>query len=182
MFTKKWNAKIYLATAFLGGVLALIGYSVYLTVTGQVSDENGDRLAPVWKIIFCVVIAIVGSSYLITFLMLIKQLLRHRSTAFTLDSNGIHNTLCIIMLFAFALVVPVKCIPWNAVKRLDTEDEVVSVHLNTAQVQTSWLGKLILAVRGYSFCYTFTTEPVSEEEVRQIAAYCKEKSPISSEE
>lgn len=181
MFTKKWNAKFYFAAAFLGGILALIGYAASLIGTGRVADENGEALAPVWNTVFYIVITIIGTTYFITFLALILQFIRFKSAAFTLDSDGIHNTLCIVMLFAFVLVVPVKFIPWSAVKSLDTDDEVVSVRLNTAQVQASRLGKLILAVRGYSFCYTFTKEALSAEETQQIAAYCKDKSPLLKE-
>ncbi len=98
--------------------------------------------------------------------MLLLQLLRHRGQLLELTERGIENTLVFLNLFAIVLVLPVKCIPWGAVKYADLGREPY-IRVNTGKVNAGVIARLVLWVVGYHFCYSFVRPAVTAEEIKQ---------------
>ena len=176
MIEKKFNWKIWFFIVLFGVVLLLMTRVIYMIITDQVVDENGQPLPRILEWILCGMFALVGSTYAVTFITLVKQVVAHQNVAFTVDRTGIHNTLVFVYLFAFVIVVPVKLIPWSAVHYVDRKDDGIYIRVKRKQVTASGIGRLIIGILGYHFCYSFTKGPLSETEIATIAAYCTERS------
>ena len=173
MFEKKFNWKIWFFIILFGATLLMSAYAVFLLLTNQIADENGAPLHPVIVALFCFMICLVCSTYLPTFIALVKQVFVHKNTAFRIDEDGIHNTVVFVYLFAFVIVSPVKFIPWSAVRYIDDEEkDAVYIRVKKKQVSASFIGKLILGIFGYHFLYSFTAR-LSPQEKSVISSYCK---------
>ena len=73
--------------------------------------------------------------------------------------------------FAIFLVFPVKCIPWNSIKTLIKTDDCILIRLKLKHCKTSFLGKIILFILGYSFCKGFVKPYVTYENIKQYSGY-----------
>lgn len=172
MFEKKFNWKIYFFI-FLFGVTVTMGVRVVLLlITNQVSDENDSPLPPMMIGIMCSVICLVCSTYLMTFISLVKQVISHKNVAFRIDEAGIHDTVVYIYLFAFVLVCNIKFIPWSAVRYVDSDNDGIYIRMDRRQVSASFMGKIIIGILGYHFCHSFTAKKLSTKEKNIILSYC----------
>lgn len=173
MFEKKFNWKIWFFILLFGGTVLMASYVVFLAVTNQIIDEDGLPLHPFIIGFLCFMICLVCSTYAATVIALLKQVTVHKNTAFKIDEVGIHNTVVFIYLFAFVIVCNVKCIPWSAVRYIDNEEkEGPYIRVKSREVSTSFIGRLIIGILGYHFCYSFTKTKLSESERATILSYC----------
>ncbi len=172
MFEKKFNWKIYFFILLFGATVAMGVRVMFLLVTNQVTDENGSALPQVMIWLMCIMICLVCSTYLMTFITLLKQVILHKNIAFRIDEAGIHDTVVFIYLFAFVLVCKIKFIPWSAVHYIDSDNDGVYIRMNRRQVTASFMGKILIGILGYHFCYSFTSKKLSQEEKDIISSYC----------
>lgn len=137
----------------------------YLFLTGQILDENGEKIGFLWSLIPVVVITPILFLYLISFINMIKLFIKNKGCGLIITYDGIENTAVVLKLFAFVLVLPVKCIPWESVKYYDNDDDTPYIRVDTKQVQAGFLAKIILKILGYNFCYSFVKPDVSTEDI-----------------
>lgn len=176
MFEKRFNWKIYFFIALFGGILLLGFRVILLLITNQITYEEGEPLPPVLKGILWFAMVLVCSTYAITFISLLKQVVMKKNIAFRVDSLGIHNTVVLINLFAFVIVCNIKFIPWSCVNYIDREDDSVYIRVKSKNITASYLGKFIIGVIGYHFCYSFISKKLTEEEMNIILHYCNAQS------
>lgn len=159
------NAIFLIGLIFFGGLAAGVIWFLYQDLTGQILDEDGESLGRTFEIIIAVLFGIVGSSYLYTFITMAKQYILHGGQAFELTERGIENTMVYIYVLAFFFVIPVKCIPWEAVKYVCPHGKGYEATIDIKKVKASWPVRLVLFT-GYGFCHKFTKPKITEEELR----------------
>ena len=175
MISKKWNGKIYCFIVFFAAVTALASRVLLMLSQGQVMDENGEAMAPVWTGILFAMILLIGASYALSVVSMLTQVIAQKGVAFCADKTGIHNTVVLINAFAFVFVFRVKFIPWHAVSLLDTS-EGVYIRVKKNEIDASVFGRLVLWVMGYRFCWSFVTPKMTADEQALIETYCKTQS------
>ena len=173
----KLNTRFLICLVLLLGVAALAVKVIYMMLTGQVRDENGQVLTGGIEKLLPVLIALVISTYVFSAVIMLRQYIRFSGSAFELTDDGIENTMTCINLFAVILVLPVRCIPWEAVKRVRREADHYVAEIDTSQLKVNFLSKLILKSSGYHFCNKFTKENVTESELSRF----RERSETSTE-
>ena len=164
----KLNTRFLICLVLLLGVVALAVKVIYMMLTGQVLDENGEALGKGFEILISALIAIVISTYIYSAAVMLRQYIRFSGSAFELTHDGIENTMTCINLFAVILVFPVRCIPWEAVKCVRREADHYVAEIDTSQLKVNFLSKLILKISGYHFCNKFTKENVTEAELSRF--------------
>ena len=143
-------------------IILILGIRVeYLALTGQIVDENGEKLG---AFIPVAVIAPILLLYLTSFINMLKLFIRNKGCGLRISDEGVENTAVVLKLFAIILVLPVKHIPWEAVKYYATED-IPYIRVDTKQVQAGFFAKIILKILGYNFCCGFVKPDVLAEDV-----------------
>ena len=143
--------------------VALLGAKViFMLLNGEIMYEDEPMHKSV-AILISIPLCVVLSNYVITSYTLLRQLIKFEKSVVTITPEGIENTLVFLNLFAFIFVLPVKLIPWEAVKYFDEENTYIRV--NTKLVKAGWFAKLLLLVLGYQFCYSFIKPNVKSEEI-----------------
>lgn len=160
----KLNGRYLVCCLFLLSVLILAGRVIYMLVQGQVSD-HGKEMSSFITVIIIAVIALPVSTYVYSFIIMLKQYIKHKGNAYTLTQNGIENTLTFINLFAFIFVLPVKKIPWEAIKVIDNSEGFYQIRVSIKMIEASLLAKGIMFIRGYNFCYKFSSPYITNEEI-----------------
>lgn len=166
----KLNWRFHFWWVLLSGVILLGGRVIYMLFTGQVSDEDGP-LPTVISALFGGLLTVVMLSYAAAVITSWHHLLTCKGQAFTISPEGIENTVLVINVLAFVLVLRVRFIPWSSVKYKDF-DRGVYLRVRIREVRCGLLAKLVLAVLGYSFCQGMIKPSLSEAEIEQIKAYC----------
>jgi len=159
--TYKLNIRYLICFLSLFFILLLTGRVFYMMLQGQVSVEDEEvnvKLLPI-------LLGLPVSSYLFSFVVMLRQYIVHKGNALTLTERGIENTLTFTVILAFVFVLPVKCIPWSAIKSLDDSEGFFHIRIKTGMAQTSKLAKGILWIRGYRFCYKFMKPEVTGEDI-----------------
>lgn len=157
----KLNFRFAVCLGILAAVLMLVASFLYRLFSGEVIDESGTDVPMIIKVL----IAVIASTYLVSAITMLRQYIVNRGTAFELSDSGIGNTMVCVMLFAIILVIPVKCIPWEAVKCVYIEPDGYKAEIDTEKLNINFLSKLILKFSGYHFCNKFTKVSVTEEEL-----------------
>ena len=155
----KLNSKFYLFIVFfavVGAVLIHMGFSLLL-------DDAGGQ-----GVVLPALFALVGASYLIVAMTLILQLVFYKGSGLKMDEEGIHETFVLANIFAFFFAMPVKFIPWDAVRAFDEEKGCMVAYLDTSKVEAGGFSKALLKLGGYRFCGSFVNPVVTEEELKEF--------------
>lgn len=144
-------------------VLVLAGRVTYMWLNDEIvyMQKNGAEIA---LDVMMPIALIITSSYLWSAVVLLRQYLIHGGRAFTLTETGITNTLTFVIIFAFVFVLPVRCIPWDAVTYADAEE--VYIRAKRKGIRAGFWAKTIVAVKGYTFCHGFCNPQLSREEFK----------------
>ena len=151
----KLNWRFWFIVILFGGIQPLGYKAVYMLYTNQIFDENNQPLSKGFSLFLCIAISLVLFTYLLTVINLLRIFVKNKGCAFSLTEKGIENSFVIINLFAILLAIPIKCIPWNSIKTLIKTDDCILIRLKLKHCKTSFLGKIILLILGYSFCKGF---------------------------
>lgn len=147
-------------------IILILGIRVvYLALTGQIVDENGEKLGFLWAVIPVAVITPILLLYLISFINMLKLFVRNKGCGLKMSDEGIENTAVVLKLLAIILVLPVKHIPWRAVKYYNTANDAPSIRVDIKEVQAGFFAKIILKIFGYNFCKGFVKPDVLTEDV-----------------
>lgn len=130
-FKAKLNAKFYIVSALLFGIVMLGVYGLYFLNANEIMMEDAPMDAET-KTLFSVVIGAVVLSWVLSLLALIRQILL--GFAFCLDDTGIHGTLSAVNVLAFIFIVPIKSIPYGAVERASVENGILTLHIDKTKV------------------------------------------------
>lgn len=163
-FQATCNRKLWVVFFLLTGATALGWYGVWFLNTHPIRMEDDALMDPGTKLLFSLVMGVVVLSWTVSWGVLLRQLLG--GTAFTLEADGIHGTVIAQMRFALILVMPVRRIPYGAIRRVEVEEGMTVLHLDTALVEAP-LGRRLLA-REYHLLHGFTKE--TPEEIRAALA------------
>ncbi len=151
-FSKKLNVGAYFWLTLLGLFLAPGVYVIVLLLSGKIEDENGVLLPLAFQHGMALLFLIVLSSYFITVLSLLRQMIGFRCAAMTVDETGIHNTFIFLNLLCFTFVGRIKLIPWCAVTDYAIDEDGMMLRVAYGKVEGSFLGRLLVWIMGYSFC------------------------------
>ncbi len=171
MFEKKLSKKIYFSIMFLA---ALLFCTIFLFIReaadlGQILGNEGSIGFEIYLIllIFSLVCVVCFSSALV----LIRQVVKFNNAAFSVDREGIHDTFVGIVFFALIIILPVRQIPWSAVREIKEENGKTHIKINRKDVVASPIAKLILGVFGFDFCHN-ATQRLNETEKAIVTTYC----------
>ena len=167
----KLNWRFWFIVILFGGIQPLGYRAVYMLYTNQIFDENNQPLSKGFSLFLCIAISLVLFTYLLTVINLLRIFVKNKGSAFLLTEKGIENSFVIINLFAILLAIPIKCIPWNSIKTLIKTDDCILIRLKLKHCKTSFLGKIILFILGYSFCKGFVKPYVTYENIKQYSGY-----------
>ena len=157
--------RYYFFLVFFGAASILGLRVIWMLLNGQVMDGDQPMSRGV-AVILSIVIGIAFSTYIETTLILLWQLLRYNGCGLEITEKGVEHTLVWVNILCIVLVLPVRCIPWEAVKYADLENgPYIRVHVK--QVDAGLLAKAILWVLGYHFCYSFVKPAVTSGEIER---------------
>lgn len=161
----KLNWRYWFFLILFSGVVILGASVVPNLFAGEITDENGEPLGPAFSIIIGTLMTLVLCTYLITVFTLLRQLVVRRGRGLKITDTGIEDTMVFVNVFALVFVLPVRCIPWEAIKYYDKTDKGLYVRVNTKQVQAGFLARIILKILGYQFCQGFVKPDVTAEDI-----------------
>ena len=167
MKTFKMGFKAYFFLVLFAFVAGVAFWFAYMSLTEQISFEfkigNGNA-----NLFICGLFVLVGLSHLSSFVILLIQIIKNKNTAISLDENGMHNTFIFMMLGAAMLVLPVKQIPWEAVKEIKEEKGVCAVSVDPDMIEANILAKKYLKTQSFMCGQPFAKPMVTEEDIRQF--------------
>ncbi len=135
-----------------------------MILKGDVVDESG---AVVKFDLLMVPIALVLLTYLVTVANMVRLYIINKGCGLVITENGIENTVAVINIFAFVIALPVRLIPWEAIKYYDNEGNHLYVRVKTKEIKAGFLARLIISVLGYSFCHGFIKPDVKAEDIEK---------------
>ena len=171
MFEKRLSKSIYFSVVFLIGLPVFVAYMLFKDTpsAGNIFGFEDISTFEYWFIIsFIGLICLVCIS---SVFVLLRQIVKFNNIAFTVDCEGIHDTFVSIILFSFIIILPIKLIPWNAVKEVKKDDDKLKLEINRKEVVASPVAKIILGIFGYDFCHS-AIKDLNESEKSIITTYC----------
>lgn len=171
MFEKRLNKSIYFSVVFLIGLPTFV---IFTLLKNTPSSGNIFGFEDISTFEYWFIISFIGLICLVcisSVLVLLRQIVKFNNIAFTVDREGIHDTFVSIILFSFIIILPVKLIPWNAVKEIKKDDEKLRLEINRKEVVTSPVAKIILGIFGYDFCHS-AIKDLDESERNIVINYC----------
>ena len=150
-FNRKWISCA--AILLILSAAAVLG--IYTTLTKDIMIE--DRyMTDNEKRIELLLFSIIGAVALTALIKLIFRI-THKKVCFTIDENGISNTVVLFNIFALFFVFNIKYIPWKAIKSIEKEEFKNLVHARISkeyinEITASPLAKAVLKHTGYWFC------------------------------
>lgn len=155
----KLNAKFYITSVLLLGLVVFIWYAIYFLNANEILMEDHTPMDPGVKTLFTVALGAVALSWTMSLLTLVRQIIA--GVAFRMDEEGIHTTATIVRFFAFIFIVPVKTIPYDAIRRIYKENGILSATIKKSKVQIFPVLKPFLG-KEYHFFFGFTREKQDE--------------------
>ncbi len=115
MYIFKLNKKILLFFFLLLFSASLGWFYVFKMITGDIGiGDEGEIMSLFEKSLFISALAIVLLSWTFSLITIIRIMIRRY--AFKADINGLHNIATLRVFFALIFVVPVKFVPYSAIK------------------------------------------------------------------
>ena len=163
----KMGAKTYFFLTIFAVVSSVAFYFAYMSSTGKISFQFkiGDASA---NLFICVLFLLVALSHLTSFIVVLANIFKNKGVALKLDANGIHNTFVFVMFGAAMLVLPVKEIPWVAVKEIKTERGVCALRVDSDMIEANILAKKFLKSQSFMCGQPFVKSAVTAEDIRQF--------------
>ncbi len=173
MFEKKLGKSIHFTTVFLSVISALMIFIIYKLFSGatEIFGIEAETEFEFWLTVVLASVTLIAC--FLSVIMLVRQLVKFQGTAFTVDREGIHDTFIGITIFAFTLILPVRLIPWSAVKSLEIDGNKLSFKLNRKEIDASPVAKFILGTVGYNFSHSSIKPKLNEEEIKTVTEYCR---------
>lgn len=159
----KLNWKFWAFIAFFG-VFTCLGFMVTLSMfSGGVVDENSEDIGLLMPILTTIVL----STWLSSLVNLIRLYIKNKGCGMFITDKGIESTFVFGMAFAFIIALPVRLIPWEAIKECDNEKGFLHIRVNKNEIQASFLAKIIISIVGFSFCKGFVKTELKEKDIEK---------------
>ena len=159
----KLNWKFWLFIVFFSVLMAL-GFMAALSMfRGGVVDENGEDIG----LLMPVLIMIVLSTWLISLVNLISLYIKNKGCGMFITGKGIENTFVCRIVFSFIIALPVRLIPWEAIKECEKENGFLHIRVNKNEIEAGFLAKLIISIVGFSFCKGFIKTDITEKDIEK---------------
>ena len=168
----KLSPKIYITLLLLFALTAFGAWGTYYLNVNEILMEDGTPMGADVKLMMTIVLGSVVLSWGLSFLCLLFHALR--GEAFHMDGDGIHATITFVSFLAFIFVVPVSCIPYEAITHTATENGVLTAYIDKSKVDAPRLLKLFLSKR-YRFFAGYTKADTKEVE-KALARYMRRDS------
>ena len=152
-FEARLNLKFYISSLFLLGLVAFGWYGLYFLNANEIlmDDAPMDRET---KMFFSAVIFLVISSWTLSLFTVFRQWLS--GLAFYMDNEGIGSTATAVNIFTFIFIVPIRKIPYSAIKRISQENGMLILHINKNNVDIIPLLRIFVRTK-YHLFYSFTS-------------------------
>ena len=131
-FKAKLSLKFYIVSFFLLGIVAFGWYGIYFLNTNEILMEDNTPMDIQIKIILTIAIGAAVLSWTFSLFTLIRQAIF--GYAFMIDENGIHTTATAINLLAFIFVIPIKTIPFSAIKKVSEDNGVLTLYIDKTKI------------------------------------------------
>ena len=131
-FKVKLSLKFYIVSFFLLGIVAFGWYGIYFLNTNEILMEDNTPMDIQIKIILTIAIGAAVLSWTFSLFTLIRQAIF--GYAFMIDENGIHTTATAINLLAFIFVIPIKTIPFSAIKKVSEDNGVLTLYIDKTKI------------------------------------------------
>ena len=156
----KLSARFYIIACVLLGMVALGWYGVKFILTNDVmlGDEPMDSGT---KTVIALLIGVIVSSWTLSLFAMIRQIFIGH--AFLMDEEGIHSTATASLVFSLLFVVPVKLIPYSAIRRVFEDDGVLTAEIDKSNLPVLPIFKLFIR-REYHFFSKFAK--TQEKEIK----------------
>lgn len=132
-FKAKLNLKFYIVTFLLLCIVVLGWYMIYFINSNRISIDENDLIQGQTKIFLTLVLSIIVLSWTVSLITLIRQIVF--GYGFLIDKDGIHTTATAILILAFIFVIPIKNIPYNAIRKIECSDGITTVYINKSKVE-----------------------------------------------
>ena len=152
-YRAKLNIRFYLFTAFFAGLTAIGWYGIYFLNTNTIRMEDNTPMSDDMKLVFTVLLSVVVLSWTISVFVFLRQMFFKQ--AFYMDKNGIQNTVTGVRIFAFILYVPIKEIPYAAIRNIKEDNGKIIAEIDKSQINTFWIFRPFVR-KEYTFCNGFT--------------------------
>ncbi len=129
----KLNAKFYIVSALLFGIVMLGVYGLYFLNANEILMDDAPMDATT-KTILSALIGVIVLSWALSLLAVIRQMVL--GYAFCIDDKGIHRTLTAVNVLAFIFIVPIKCIPYEAIECASVEGGILTLRIDKKKVDT----------------------------------------------
>ncbi len=124
------------------------------------TDGNGENIV-------LVILMLIIPIYLITSLTMFFQYFRFNGCGLKITNKGIENTYVFTIILAFVIFVPIKLIPWEAVKTYKNENDLPVIEVDPKKIKANFIAKWIISIMNYNFCYPFVKPKISKEIVEE---------------
>ena len=160
----KFNWFFWFLSVLVGFILVFAPKMAYELFTNQVQDENG-LMDPIVSLILAIIISFIWIVYVFSGITMLRLATKNKFCCLELTEKGIENTAVFVNLFALIIILPVRCIPWEAVKSYESEPIGLSLSVDTNRVDAGFIAKLILKFSGYRFCHGMVKPKVTDEDL-----------------
>lgn len=123
--------------------------------------------------LFGYLFALIGALWFISSLTMLLQIVSYKGTGLKMDKEGIHDTLIFGTVLAFYFCFPIKFIPWEAVKAVNTKKGITYALVDAYKVQASIAGKVLVKLFGYGFGGNFVKPRVTQEDIKKYVKAAK---------
>ncbi len=143
-------SKSIIATTVLFTLFAgIIAYGIVFLLTNTILMDD-EPMPFGLKLIFAVLFSVVEIGILNMVIRLWVRIFGKKG-AMTLTSRGIEDTFMIFTVFAFWTVLPIRCIPWEAISEFGKEENMLLVDASKLSSENAgFFARIMLRFGGFS--------------------------------
>lgn len=152
-FKAELNLKFYIVLILLLAITVFGWYGLFFLNTNEILMEDNVPMGNQIKMFFSGIIGLVVLSWTISLFVLLRQMFI--GYAFSIDEEGINLTATAVNILAFIFVVPIRKIPFTAIKRVSLENGKLVIHIDKSKIDINPIFR-IFARKKYHFFSGFT--------------------------
>lgn len=157
----KLNMKFYIVAVLLLGLVIFGWYGVWFLNANTILMEDDTVMTPDTKLAITVIFSAIILTWTLSLLTVFSLAIKGR--AFTMDESGIHDTATGLLFLSLILIVPVRNIPYKAIKKVEKENGGIVIHIDKSKIDVNPMVRLFVR-RQYSFFAGFTRVKTDEIE------------------
>lgn len=155
MFQAKLSFKFYIIAILLFAIVLFGWYGTYSIATSEVVIGMNSKTKSFLILLFCLII---GTWTLSLFTVIRQGIMGY---AYYMDKNGIHSTATGIIVFSLIFVIPVGCIPYDAILEVIEQEKDLYIKIDKSKINVSPILKPFVRSE-YHFFSAMTTVKLNE--------------------